>query len=117
MIHGAHVILSSTDPDADRAFFRDVLEFPSVDAGGRWLIFALPPTEPAVHPAPPGAGHELFLMCDDIGVFVHRMSGELGVGAQTRAASAGEPCVHLTLPGGGTLGVYQPSHQLPITQG
>ena len=116
MIHGAHVILSSTDPDADRAFFRDVLEFPSVDAGGSWLIFALPPTELAVHPAPPGAGHELFLMCDDIGGFVHRMS-ELGVACTDPSSERWGTIVHLTLPGGGTLGVYQPSHSSPITQG
>ena len=51
MISGAHMIIYSTDPDADRAFFRDVLGFANVDAGGGWLIFALPPAEVAVHPA------------------------------------------------------------------
>ncbi len=68
MIHGAHVILYSTDAEADRAFFRDVLEYPSVDAGGGWLIFALPPAELAVHPAPEDR-HELYLMCDDLDAF------------------------------------------------
>ena len=74
MIHGAHVILYSTDAEADRAFFRDVLEYPSVDAGHGWLIFALPPAELAVHPAE-SSSHELYLMCDDLGAFLERMSG------------------------------------------
>src|SRR5215472_18005584 len=64
MIHGAHVIIDSTDPEADRAFFRDVLKYESVDAGHGWLIFALPPAEVAVHPSAENDVHELFLMCD-----------------------------------------------------
>ena len=66
MITGAHTILYSPDADALRAFFRDVLGFPSVDAGGGWLIFALPPAELAAHPADAGGRHELYLMCDEI---------------------------------------------------
>ena len=66
MITGMHAVLFTTDADADRAFFRDVLKFPSVDAGGGWLIFALPPAELAAHPAEENARHELYLMCDDV---------------------------------------------------
>ena len=66
MISGAHVIIYSDDADADRAFFRDVLQFPAVDAGRGWLIFALPPAELAMHPAERDASHELFLMCPDL---------------------------------------------------
>jgi len=66
MISGAHVIIYSDDADADRAFFRDVLQFPAVDAGRGWLIFALPPAELAMHPAEGDASHELFLMCPDL---------------------------------------------------
>src|SRR3984893_14534033 len=66
LIFGAHVIVYSKDAAADRAFFRDVLGFSSVDAGHDWLIFALPPAELAVHPAEQSVGHELFLMCDDL---------------------------------------------------
>lgn len=55
MITGAHSILYTDDPEADRAFFRDVLDFPHVDVGGGWLIFALPPAEVAFHPAGPEA--------------------------------------------------------------
>ncbi len=66
MITGAHVLLNSSKPEADRAFFRDVLGFPHVDAGGGWLIFALPPAEAAVHPADDNGRHELYFMCDDL---------------------------------------------------
>src|SRR5580658_828350 len=70
VIFGAHVIVYSRDASADRAFFRDVLGYPFVDAGHDWLIFTLPPAEVAVHPADDGGGHELYLMCDDLGAEV-----------------------------------------------
>ena len=66
MINGAHVIIYSKNVDADRAFFRDVLQFPAVDAGRGWLIFALPPAELAMHPAEENESHELYLMCPDL---------------------------------------------------
>ena len=76
MIFGAHILFYSQDPDADRAFFTDVLELKSVDVGHGWLIFALPPSEAAIHPADGEfsqtlAGHQLigavlYLMCDDL---------------------------------------------------
>ena len=66
MITGVHAIIFTTDAEGDRAFFHDVLQFPSVDAGGGWLIFALPPAELAAHPAEEGGQHELYLMCDDV---------------------------------------------------
>jgi catechol 2,3-dioxygenase-like lactoylglutathione lyase family enzyme len=65
MISGAHVVLFSKDAEADRAFFRDVLQFPSVDAGHGWLIFALPPAEAAFHPGETNGAHELYLLCTD----------------------------------------------------
>src|SRR6185503_18947669 len=73
MIHGAHVIIYSKDSEADRAFFRDVLKYDSVDAGHGWLIFALPPAEVAVHPSEENDVHELFLMCDDVQAFIADM--------------------------------------------
>src|SRR5438093_13708807 len=73
MIHGAHVIIYSKDSEADRAFFRDVLKYESVDAGHGWLIFALPPAEVAVHPSEGNDVHELFLMCDDVQAFIAEM--------------------------------------------
>jgi catechol 2,3-dioxygenase-like lactoylglutathione lyase family enzyme len=66
MINGAHVIIYSTDAEADRAFFKDVLGFHSVDAGHGWLIFELPPSEVAVHPADQNHQHQLYLMCEDL---------------------------------------------------
>jgi catechol 2,3-dioxygenase-like lactoylglutathione lyase family enzyme len=66
MITGVHAVIFTADAEQDRAFFRDVLELPSVDAGGGWLIFALPPAELAAHPADDGGHHELYLMCDDV---------------------------------------------------
>jgi hypothetical protein len=66
MITGAHVIIYSKDPEADRAFFHDVLNFPAVDTGHGWLIFALPPAEAAFHPAEENDRHELYFLCDDV---------------------------------------------------
>ena len=97
MIFGAHVVVFSADATADREFFRDVLGFPSVDAGGGWLIFALPPAELAVHPAGDDAGHELYLMCDDLGAEIGAprreggpllagRGGPVGLGDQDRAS-------------------------------
>ena len=123
MITGAHVLLYSTDPDADRAFFRDVLEFRSVDAGGGWLIFALPPAEAALHPADgefvhPHAGHSLlgavlYLMCDDIRAAVQSLARK----NVTCAPIDEEPWGIKTtfrLPSGGEIGLYQPTHTTAI---
>ena len=112
MIIGAHSIIYSTSPDADRAFLRDVLKLPNVDVGEGWLIFGLPPAEVAVHPSEQNDVHELYLMCDDVKAFVAEMDKhsiicdpvtDEGWGLLTR----------LTLPGGGKLGVYQPRHERP----
>jgi hypothetical protein len=116
MIYGAHFVMYSTDAAADRAFFRDVLEYPFVDAGHDWLIFALPPAELAVHPADGTGAHELYLMCDDIAAFVARMT-TIGVACTDLHTERWGSITKITLPGGGTLGVYQPSHISPLTEG
>jgi catechol 2,3-dioxygenase-like lactoylglutathione lyase family enzyme len=116
MILGAHVVLSSTDAEADRAFFRDVLGYRFIDAGHNWLIFALPPAELAVHPADSAGGHELFLMCDDVEAFIEQMTGR-GVECADLSSERWGSMTRVTLPGGGTLGVYQPSHRSPLIQG
>ena len=113
MITGAHAIVYSRDADADRAFFRDVLGFPSVDAGGGWLIFALPPAELAAHPADAGGRHELYLMCDDIEATVAELQAK---GVEFTAPVSDEGFGLLTslkLPGGGELGLYEPRHPIP----
>jgi len=74
MITGAHTIIYSTDPVADRGFFRDVLDLPNIDLGGGWLLFALPPSEVAVHPSEKNDVHELYLMCEDVDVLVEHLS-------------------------------------------
>jgi predicted enzyme related to lactoylglutathione lyase len=110
VITGAHSIVYSTDAEADRAFFRDVLGFAHVDAGDGWLIFALPPAEVAVHPAQAGGRHELYLMCDDIEATVAELTAK---GAEVTGAVSDEGWGLLTairLPGGGELGLYEPRH-------
>jgi catechol 2,3-dioxygenase-like lactoylglutathione lyase family enzyme len=116
MIHGAHVVVFSSDAEADRAFFRDVLGYPFVDAGHGWLIFALPPAELAIHPAPTNAGHELFLMCDDLDAVVAKMSAH-GITCSEFTTERWGSITHVTLPGGGSLGIYQPAHPSPIPPG
>jgi len=109
MINGAHVIIYSQDAAADRAFFRDVLGYPHVDAGGGWLIFRLPPAEVAVHPAE-RPSHELFLMCDDIAATVEELTAA-GVEFTEPVTDAGWGLrTVLRLPGGGEVGLYEARH-------
>jgi catechol 2,3-dioxygenase-like lactoylglutathione lyase family enzyme len=113
MITGAHAIVYTRDAEADRAFFRDVLGFPSVDAGGGWLIFALPPAELAAHPSDDGGRHELYLMCDDINATVAELEGK-GVELARPVSDEGFGLLTaLVLPGGGELGLYEPRHPVP----
>lgn len=112
MLTGAHAILYSSNADADRAFFRDVLKLENVDVGGGWLIFALPPAEVAVHPAAEGGRHELYLMCDDIAAFVGEMKTR-GVSCSAVSDQRWGLLTEVTLPGGGKLGIYQPRHGRP----
>jgi hypothetical protein len=110
MINGAHVIVYSRDAEADRAFFRDVLRYPHVDAGGGWLVFKLPPAEVAVHPAEGAESHELYLMCDDVRGTVEDLTAR-GVEFTQPVTDAGWGVrTALRLPGGGELGLYEPRH-------
>jgi hypothetical protein len=112
MITGAHVIIYSTDPEKDRAFLRDVLKFPSIDAGEGWLIFGLPPAELAIHPAELNNKQEFYLMCDDIGELIDRMKSlKIKCGKVQRLRWG--LLTKLKLPGGGDLRVYQPLHARP----
>jgi catechol 2,3-dioxygenase-like lactoylglutathione lyase family enzyme len=113
MIFGAHVIVYSKDAAADRAFFRDVLGFSSVDAGHDWLIFALPPAELAVHPAEENVGHELFLMCDDLKAQIADL-GEKNVRCSEVEEARWGSVIRIRLPGGGEVGLYQPTHPSPL---
>lgn len=112
MIIGAHSVIYSRNPDADRAFLRDVLELTNVDVGGGWLIFGLPPAELAVHPSDKSDLHELYLMCADVEAFIAEMDRH-GIASSPVQDEAWGRITKLTLPGGGKLGVYQPRHARP----
>jgi catechol 2,3-dioxygenase-like lactoylglutathione lyase family enzyme len=113
MISGAHLVLFSKDADADRAFFRDVLQFPSVDAGHGWLIFALPPAEAAFHPGETNGGHELYLLCTDLKAEMKALT-EKGVTCSAVHEERWGSITRLKLPGGGEIGLYQPKHKTAI---
>ena len=116
MITGVHAILFSRDAEADRAFFRDLLDFPSVDAGHGWLIFALPPAELAAHPTDGDAHHELYLMCDDVAAAVEELSSK-GVEFTKEISDEGFGLMTaLRLPGGSELALYEPRHPSPLSQ-
>jgi hypothetical protein len=112
MITGAHAILYSANADADRAFLRDVLGLSGVDAGGGWLIFGLPPSEVAVHPAESSGHQELYFLCDDVEAFASTL-GRRGVACSPVDEQRWGRITHVTLPGGGTIGVYEPRHPRP----
>ena len=112
MITGAHVIVYSKDPEADRAFFRDVLNFSSVDAGQGWLIFTLPPAEAAFHPGK-NDQHEMFFMCDDLKATMAWLQ-EKKVKCSAVTEERWGTLTSISLPGGGKIGLYQPKHPTAI---
>jgi hypothetical protein len=116
MIYGAHVIVYSKDPEADRAFFRDVLAFPFADAGQGWLIFALPPAEVAIHPSTANDVHELYLMCTDVHALIGTMKAK-NIECSPVDEQRWGSITRITLPGGGRIGVYQPKHPSPLDAG
>ena len=122
MINGTHFLLYSKEPDADRAFLRDVLGFSSVDAGRGWLIFALPPAEIAVHPfeedsgasANDGvAGAALYLMCDDLKSTMKSLKAKNASFGPIDEARWGTVTT-LALPSGAKVGLYQPKHPTAV---
>ena len=116
MLIGAHAILYSKRPEADRAFLRDVLKLPHADAGEGWLIFGLPPSEVAVHPGEKNDVHELYLMCENVARFAARMKAR-GVSCGDVVNRGWGLLTEVALPGGGKLGVYQPRHARPKPAG
>jgi catechol 2,3-dioxygenase-like lactoylglutathione lyase family enzyme len=113
LISAVHSILYAHDADAARAFFADVLGLDSVDAGGGWLIFALPPAELAVHPAEGEPRHELYLMTDDLDHTLQELR-ERGVTIASEASDQGWGVLaSIEVPGFGPLGLYEPRHPVP----
>jgi catechol 2,3-dioxygenase-like lactoylglutathione lyase family enzyme len=109
MISGAHVIVYSKNAEADRTFFRDVLDFKYVDAGHGWLIFALPPGEAAVHPSDESGSHELYFMCEDLKAEMASLAKK-GVKCSKVQEPRWGSITKMRLPGGGEVGLYQPKH-------
>ena len=109
MIFGAHVIVYSKDAEADRAFFRDVLGFTSVDAGHGWLIFALPAAEAAFHPAEENDRHELYFMCDDLKAEISALKKK-DVACPDIHNERWGSITKISLPCGCKIVVYQPKH-------
>src|SRR5262245_17770281 len=113
MITGMHAVLFSPDAEGVRALFRDVLGFRSVDAGGGWLIFALPPAEIAAHPASKAGAPQLYLMCDDVNATIAELEEKgVRIGGPVREEGWGL-VTSIELPGGGEPGRYEPRHPTP----
>ena len=111
---GAHIVIYSADAEVDRVFFRDMLGFPSLDAGQGWLIFAMPAAELAFHPHDRNNQHELFLVCDNLKalmITLQKKGVRFGEVAEERWGTR----TTISLPGGGKLGLYEPKH--PVTFG
>jgi catechol 2,3-dioxygenase-like lactoylglutathione lyase family enzyme len=112
MINGGHVILYSKDAEADKAFIRKVLKFSYVDVNQGWLIFKLPPSEVAVHPSDDNDMHELYLMTDDLDAEMKALK-KAGASCEAVSQQRWGRATRIKLPGGGTLGLYQPRHERP----
>lgn len=125
MFSGAHILLYSKDPEADRIFFRDVLKFLHVDAGEGWLIFALPPAEAGIHPFEGQgsdrqrlSGHhlaktELYFMCSDLSGTIDRLK-EKGVHCSEVEKASWGMKTNIVLPSGSEIGLYQPRHRTAV---
>jgi hypothetical protein len=115
MIFGSHVVLFSSDADADREFLGRVFALDHIDGGGGWLIFGLPPAEAAVHPSDTlGAG--IYLMCDDLDAEMRRLA-DLGVVCSGVEDARWGSITMIRLPGGGEIGLYQPRHPTIVRRG
>ena len=114
MITGVHQIIFTKDVESVRAFFRDTLRFDSVDAGGGWLIFALPPAELAAHWTDEEPHHELYLMCDDVHATVDELKARGVEFTKDISEERWGLTTALKLPGGAQLGLYEPRHPSPL---
>lgn len=115
-ITGLHAIIHARADDATRAFLRDVLALPFVDAGHGWLIFAAPPAELAVHPTDDASHHELYLMCEDLDATIAELNAK-GVRTHPVTEQRWGRLTRVEIPGGDSLGMYEPKHPTAIRRG
>ena len=113
MISGVHAIIFTRDADAVRVFLQDVLEFPSVDAGEGWPIFALPPAELAAHATDDAGHHEIYLMCDDIEVTIGELERKGVELSRPISEERWGRLAAIRMPDGNELRLYQPEHPTP----
>jgi catechol 2,3-dioxygenase-like lactoylglutathione lyase family enzyme len=120
VIAGAHTLIYAEDPDAARAFFRDVLDFPSVDAGGGWLIFALPPGELGVHPVERpqhvSGRSELYFMCHDLRRTMAELEAKRVAFTQPVSEESFGFLARFEIPGAGEAWLYEPKHESPLPE-
>lgn len=116
MISGVHIIVYTEDVEADRAFFKDVLGFKSVDAGQGWLIFALPPSEAAFHPSDKNGPHEIYFLCDNLKAEMAALAKKNVTCSAVHKERWGS-ITKVRLPGGGEIGLYQPKHPTALGLG
>jgi catechol 2,3-dioxygenase-like lactoylglutathione lyase family enzyme len=112
MINGGHVVIYSKDAQKDRDLFKNILKFTYVDVHGGWLIFKLPPSEIAVHPSDENDMHEFFLMTDSLDSEIAALK-KAGVACEDASQQSWGRTTRIRLPGGGTLGLYEPRHERP----
>jgi catechol 2,3-dioxygenase-like lactoylglutathione lyase family enzyme len=123
IVNGVHILIYTASPEADRAFFREILGFKYVDVGHGWLIFALPPAEAAFHPVDGNAGQQhaghqtlasvVYLMCDDLEATVKALAAKKVACAEIEKERWGIRTT-VRLPSGGELGLYQPTHETAL---
>jgi predicted enzyme related to lactoylglutathione lyase len=113
VITGIHALVFSPQAEKVRAFFADVLGLPSADAGGGWLVFALPPAELAVHPADGESRHELYLMCDNIQATLVELTAKGAEVARDVSDQGWGLLAAIRLPDGSELPIYEPRHPSP----
>jgi catechol 2,3-dioxygenase-like lactoylglutathione lyase family enzyme len=126
IVNGTHVLIYTSDPAADRGFFRDVLGFKYVDVGHGWLIFALPPAEAAFHPIEGDAGQThaghamiasvVYLMCDDLTATIKALAAKNVACTEVQKEQWGIRTT-VRLPSGGEIGLYQPTHEVAYKLG
>jgi predicted enzyme related to lactoylglutathione lyase len=113
VINGVHAIVFSAEAEKVRDFFADALGLSSVDTGGGWLIFALPPAELAVHPVEGESRHQLYLMCDDIRATLAELAARGVEVAQDVSDEGWGLLAAIRLPDGSEFPIYEPRHPSP----